>query len=96
MDLCALPGCTGPWGGCSQCEQGNQGPANFKDPTRCIPGSGQASRAKIFYPTVVLGHAAFLWHSRVLPLRFSISTLPLQQQQQIIKKLEQIPRNKPG
>lgn len=43
------------------------------DPTRCIPGSGQASRAKgSFFLTVVLGHAAFHWHSRVLPLTFTV------------------------
>lgn len=41
------------------------------------PGASQAEgkllEQRIFFLTVVLGHAAFLWHSRGLPLTFTTS-----------------------
>lgn len=55
------------------CEQGNQGPANSTDPPDALQALGKLLEQRIFFLTVALGHVAFLWHSRVLPLTFTIT-----------------------
>lgn len=56
-----------------KCQQGNQGPANSTDPPDAFQALGKLLEQRIFFLTVVLGHVAFLWHSRVLPLTFTIT-----------------------
>lgn len=80
-----------------QCEQGNQGPANSTDPPDAFQALEKLLEQRISFLTVVLVmllssgiHVYFLLPS------LSLSTLLLQQQQEIIKRLRQIPRNKPG
>lgn len=40
-------------------------------PPDAFQALGKLLEQRILVPTVLLGHAAFLWHSRVLPLTFT-------------------------